>query len=202
MMQTLRRYDAVVVVASVGGISALSTLLSSLPAEFPIPLLIVQHRSTAAPSVLAAILKRTTALHVKIAEADEVPVAGWVYLAPPDRHLVVTPAHSLALADGRRVRHLLSAGDPLFASAARAYGSGVIAVVLTGTDGDGARGAVDVKRAGGTVLAQDEATSQSFAMPQAAIATGCVDMVLPISKIGPALVRLAAMPELQKEGAS
>jgi two-component system, chemotaxis family, protein-glutamate methylesterase/glutaminase len=202
MANPLRRYDAVVIVASIGGIPALSTLLASLPQDFSIPVFIVQHRSTGRPSLLVSILKRSTALNVREAQEGETPVAGSVYVAPPDHHLLITKSHRLALTDGLRIRHLLSAGDPLFTSAAETYGSGVIAVVLTGTDADGAKGAADVKRAGGTVLVQDKATSEAFAMPAAAIATGCVDLILPITQIGPTLVRLAASPELTAEGAT
>lgn len=190
MSNPQRRYDAVVIVASLGGISALTTVLSALPRDFPIPVFVVQHRSTAKPSMLAAILGRSTKMDVKSAEAGEIPAGGCVYVAPPDHHLIIEAPHRLALTDGRRIRHLRSAGDPLFTSAAATFGRRVIAVVLTGTDSDGAQGVVDIKHAGGTVIVQDRESSESFAMPQAAIATGCVDEVLPVGRIGHELVRL------------
>ncbi len=191
MQKSSGKYEAVVIVASLGGIPALATLLSSLPADFRLPILVVQHRSSGRPSHLAEILRRSTTLRVGPAEEGDSPQAGCVYLAPPNLHLLIDSSHRIALSDGRPIRHLLSAGDPLFSSAAAAYGPGLIAVVLTGTDSDGAKGVVDVKAAGGTVIAQDEATSEAFGMPKAAVATGCVDAVLPISQIGPRLVRMA-----------
>jgi two-component system chemotaxis response regulator CheB len=97
----------------------------------------------------------------------------------------------VALADGRKIRGVLSSANPLFESAARALPSRVIAVVLTGYDRDGTDGVQAVKRSGGIVIAQDEATSESFGMPRSAIETGCVDRVLPLQEIGPALVARA-----------
>lgn len=187
-----KQYDAVVIVASVGGVAAAGAILSQLPAAFPIPILLVQHRSSEKPSYLAEVLQRSTELHVKRAVEGEEFLPGVVYIAPPNRHLTVTKRHTLAFTDGKtRVRHVLSAGDPLFTSAADAFGTGVIAVVLTGMDANGSRGVVQVKRCGGVVLAQDRATSEWFQMPEAAIATGCVDKVLPIREIGTELMRLA-----------
>lgn len=177
--------------ASVGGIAATGAILSQLPAAFPIPILVVQHRSSEKPSRLAEILQRSTELSVKRATEGESLEPGVVYIAPPDRHLVVTEHHELAFVDGERIKHMRSAGDPLFVSAAEVFGPGVVAVVLTGMDSNGSQGVVAVKRAGGTVLAQDRATSEWFQMPEAAIATGCVDKVLPIREIGTELLRLA-----------
>ncbi len=93
--------------------------------------------------------------------------------------------------DGQRIRHVLSSANPLFESAAAAFGPRVVAVILTGTDSDGAEGARAIKDAGGVVLAQSEATCESFEMPRAAIATGAVDAVLPLDEIAAALVKLA-----------
>jgi two-component system chemotaxis response regulator CheB len=97
------------------------------------------------------------------------------------------------LLGGKRIKYLLSAGDPLFVSAARVYGSGVIAVVLTGMSANGATGVTSVKRLGGLVIAQNKATSESFTMPEAAIATGCVDAVLPLEEIGPQILALTRL---------
>lgn len=187
------QYDAIVVVASIGGIQAVATVLSTLPADFPIPVVVVQHRSTGKPSLLTQVLRRSTTLKIKTAEYGDKPQPGTVYIAPPDRHVVITPERTIELRGGKRIKHLLSAGDPLFTTAAQAYGSGVIAVVLTGLDSNGAAGVVEVKKAGGIVIAQDQATSEAFAMPQAAIATGSVDAILPIQDIGPQLVGLAKL---------
>lgn len=183
-------FDLVVVAASAGGLDALSTVLADLPADFPAPLAVVQHRSTQSPGMLADILSRRTKLRVKAAEAGETPLAGTVYLAPPAFDLLVTPEHAFAVSDLERARGALSSADHLFASAAKVYGERLLAVVLTGTGSDAAAGVRSVGQAGGMVLAQDERSSRAFGMPGAAIATGEVNEVLPLSQIGATLVRL------------
>jgi two-component system chemotaxis response regulator CheB len=187
-----RPYDLVVIAASLGGVQALGTLLSALPADFPVPIAIVQHRTTQLPNLLPEVLCRRTSLKVKTVEEREALRPGTVYLAPPDLHFTVRPDHTACLSDGRRIRHVLSSANPLFESAAETFGGRVLAVVLTGFGRDGTDGVQAVKAHGGTVIAQDRATSQMFGMPASAIATGCVSQVLPLSEIGPALVRLVA----------
>lgn len=184
-------YDLIVMASSAGGIQALQAVLSALPANFPIPIAIVQHRTAALPNRLAEVLGARSSLSVKIAREGEIMAPGTVYLAPPDRHLTVGRDRSVRLIDGRRIRHVHSSANPLFASAAESLGGRVIAVVLTGGDRDATDGVQSVRAAGGVVLAQDEATSEFFAMPQSAINTGCVDSILALPDIAPALVRLA-----------
>ena len=184
-------YDLVAIVASTGGMKALEQILAWLPADFPVPIAVVQHRSTHHPNLLARVLSRHTELAVKLAEDGEMLEPGTVYLAAPELHLVVNDNHTLGLRDGHKIRHVLSSGNPLFESAAHTLGERVIAVVLSGYDRDGTDGVQSVKKAGGTVIAQDETTSQVFSMPRSAIATGCVDQVLPVGDIGPALLELA-----------
>lgn len=183
-------FDLVVIAASAGGVEALTAVCSALPAEFPVPLVVVQHRSLRLPHMLAEILGRRTALRVKTAEAGETPRAGTVYVNPPGLHLTVTPERTFALTEGARINGTHSAADPLFVSSAEVYGDRVVAVVLSGGLGDGAEGARAVGLAGGIVIAQDAATSQVFSMPQATIATGHADAVLAIGDIGPAMIRL------------
>jgi len=190
-------YKLIVLAASAGGVQALGKILSTLPADFPVPLAVVQHRSAKPPHLLSRVLGRKTALTVKNAESGEPMRAGTVYLAPPDQHLVVKTDHQLGLTDGRKIRHLRSSANPLFSSAAEAFKDQVIAVVLTGGDADATDGIQDVKAAGGTVIAQDETTSEQFAMPRSAIATGCVAYVLPVDEIGPAILRLVSTDDNQ-----
>ena len=185
------RFDIVVMAASVGGIAALDAVLSHLPGDFPLPIVIVQHRDPAVVSILDKILARRTPLRVKVAEVGERPVAGTVYLAPTDRHLTFRADGSFATCEGPRIRHVLSSANPLFESAAKVFRDGVLAVILTGYDSDGTDGVQAVQRMGGRVIAQDEATSASFAMPRSAIATGAVGTILPLPDIAPALIRLA-----------
>ena len=187
-----RQHHAVVVMAaSAGGIQALQKVLCGLPRDFSLPIAIVQHRTGNPPNLLARVLGRHTALTVKNAEDGERMSAGTVYLAPPREHLVIRPDESLALIDGRKIRHLRSSANPLFASAAQVYGDGVIAVVLTGGDRDATDGVQTVRQHGGIVLAQDEATSAIFGMPRSAIQTGAVHAILPLPEIAPELLRRA-----------
>jgi two-component system chemotaxis response regulator CheB len=184
-----RRYRLVVIAASLGGVQAIGDVLSALPANFPVPIAVVLHRTTAPPNLLEEVLARRTRLMVRQAEDSEPMLPGTVYLAPPDRHLKIR-ADGFALTDGRKIRHVLSSANPLFESAAQALGSRVIAVVLTGGDRDATDGVQAVNVHGGFVIAQDEATSEVFSMPHSAIQTGCVDLVLPLEAIGPALIDL------------
>jgi two-component system chemotaxis response regulator CheB len=189
-MHTTAPFDLIVIAASAGGIEALSTVLAALPADFPVPIALVQHRRDG--QVLPAILARRTGLAVKEAESGEPIRPRTLYVAPTDWHLTVAPDRTFALHDGRRIRHVLSSAIPLFSSAAQALPGRVIAVVLSGGGMDATDGVQAVKASGGIVIAQDEATSKTFGMSRAAIQTGCVDHVLPLAQIGPALVRLVS----------
>jgi two-component system chemotaxis response regulator CheB len=184
-------FDLIVVAASSGGLEALGAIFSGLPADFPIPIAVVLHRTLQLPEILVDLLRARTPLRVKTAVPGERPRAGTIYVAPPDRHLVLTANRTFALRGGSLVHHTHSAADPLFASAASVYRDRVVAVVLSGGDVDGAAGAGAVGVAGGVVLVQDEATSRTFSMPAAAIATGQVDAVLPPGGIAAALISLA-----------
>ena len=180
----------VAVGASAGGLHALSLILSALPADFPAPILVVQHLSPDFPSQLAHILGRHTALHVKQAAQGDRLRAGWVYVAPPGRHLLACADGSLALTATPRVHHCRPSADVLHQSVAASFGARAVGVVLTGRDGDGAAGIQAIKAAGGVTLAQDLPSSQEPSMPRNAAATGDVDFVLPLPDIAPALVAL------------
>ena len=190
-LRTRTPFDLVVVAASAGGFEALLAIFSRLPAEFSIPIAVVLHRSHQAPEMLATLLAGHTSLRVKTAVPGETPQAGTIYVAPPDRHLVLAENRTFAFQHEHYVHHTQSAADPLFLSAASVYSSRVVAVVLSGGDVDGAAGASAIGVAGGVVLAQNQATSKSFSMPAATIATGHVDAVLPPGGIATALMSLA-----------
>ncbi len=180
--------DLVVVGASLGGVSAVSSVLASLPGDFSAPVVVVQHRSSSADG-LAALLDRHTALSVRDAEDGEVPAAGSVLVASAVRQLSLEGDGRLCSQPGRG-----SQLDPLLAQAAAVHGERLIAVVLTGRLDDGAAGVTCVKARGGRVIAQDRSTAVAFQMPAAAIATGCVDFVLPLGAIPAALVTLTMAP--------
>jgi two-component system chemotaxis response regulator CheB len=180
----------VALAASAGGLAALSKILSALPAGFAAPVLVVQHVDPNHRSWMAEILTRRTGLRVVEARDGERLAAGTVFIAPPGHHLLVGADGVLALADTARVQHVRPSADVLFASLAESWGGGAIAVVLSGTGRDGADGVCAIKRRGGTVIVQDEASAEFFGMPGAAIRTGTADRVLPLTSIAGALMEL------------
>ena len=188
-------YGVVAIGGSAGGIQALITLLSALPAEFPLPILVVQHLppNPLLPSMLPDILGKRTALSVKWAQDGEAMVPGTVYVAPPDRHLLVAPLRRLALSSAARIGRWRPAVDALFQSAAEVFGEGAIAIVLSGMLWDGAKGISAVGRCGGITIAQDERTSGYFEMPSAALDLGRADLVMSPRRIAQALEILAAL---------
>ncbi|GAA1876606.1 chemotaxis protein CheB [Asanoa iriomotensis] len=178
------RYAVVALAASAGGITALGKVLGELPAGFGVPVLVVQHLDPRHETVIAEVLARRTALHVKLAEADEHLRPGTVYVAPPNRHLLAGPWGVVSLASTELVHFVRPSADLLFESVAGAYGSRAIACVLTGTGRDGAMGVAAVKSRGGTVIVQDPASAEFAGMPEAALTANPVDFVLPIDEIG------------------
>lgn len=181
-------FHVVALAASMGGLKAISTILSALPSDFPAAILVVQHLSADYPSQIPEILNRRTALLVNPATTGAVLRPGCVYVAVPARHLLVQPNGTLLLSDAPKMNFVRPAADKLLMSMATTYKSRVIAVVLTGSGADGALGVLSIKKHGGRVIAQDESTSEFFGMPKAAIATGKVDWVLPIEAIASMLI--------------
>jgi two-component system chemotaxis response regulator CheB len=177
--------------ASWGGLHALETVLAGLPRTFPTPIVIAQHRSVdSGGGALSRMLSLRSGLEVREA-GDKDPIeAGCVYIAPPDYHLLVEP-EGFALSTDEMVQHSRPSIDVLFDSAADTYGDGVIAVILTGANADGAYGLSRVKRRGGVTIVQDPETAEKRDMPDAAIAAGAADEVLPLDRIGPRIVELA-----------
>ncbi len=190
-------YDVVAVTASAGGLTALSQVLSALPADFPAAIVIVQHLDPRHRSLMAEILSRRTPLEVKEAETGIQLTPGAIYIAPPNYHLLVDPDGKLSLSQSELVHFVRPSADLLFESVAASYRDRAIAVVLTGSGSDGSMGVTAVKSTGGTVIAQDEATSEFYGMPGAAIHTGNVDFILPLNEIGPAIVTLVMKGGLQ-----
>jgi two-component system, chemotaxis family, protein-glutamate methylesterase/glutaminase len=184
-------FRLVVIAASAGGLSAIRQLLSMLPADFPVPIAIVQHLSEVYPSIMDRLLAGHTPLRVQWAEAGDVLEPGTVYLAARGVHLTVDEGGVLALPETPRVRSCRPSADVLFNSAAASFGPRVIGVVLSGTGFDGGDGAGAVQRAGGSVIAQDAKTSEFFTMPHAAIVATTFRRVLAIEQIAPALEALA-----------
>lgn len=164
--------------------------MGALPENFPAAIVIVQHIAPQYPSYLCEILSQRTALRVKQAEHGELLRPGTVYTPVPDRHLLINPDGTFYLSDSEKMNFVRPCADKMFMSLAKTYKTRTIAIVLTGRDSDGALGVLAIKKYGGVVIAQDEATSECFSMPKSAIDTGKVDLVLPINAISAALVNL------------
>lgn len=183
-------FEVVAIAASAGGMKALQAVLGPLGADFPVAIVVVQHLDPRHRSLLAEILSRRCALVVAEAGNGDILRPGHVYIAPPNRHLLVNSDGTLTLSESELVHFVRPSADLLFESVAGSYKERVVAVVLTGTGNDAAMGVRAVKKMGGTVIAQDESSSEFFGMPGAAIATGDVDFVLPLQDIAPALSTL------------
>ncbi|HEX9582398.1 MAG TPA: chemotaxis-specific protein-glutamate methyltransferase CheB [Gemmatimonadales bacterium] len=181
----------VAIAASTGGPAALQQILSSLPRDFGLPILVVQHMAAGFIQGLADWLGGNCNLRVTVARHGERLAPRTVYLAPDDRQLGVTAEGRIVVVDEPAVGGFRPSATYLFQSAARAAGSAVAAVILTGMGADGVAGLKDVKAAGGVVLAQDEATSVVYGMPREAVGAGVVDAVLPVEEIAGRLLALA-----------
>jgi two-component system chemotaxis response regulator CheB len=176
-------FAIVAIAASAGGITALGRVLGGLPNGFPVPVVIVQHLDPRHKTVIAEVLGRRAKMPVRLAREGEEAGAGTIYIAPPNRHLLVGTDGVLTLSSSELVHFVRPSADLLFESVAGSYGPRAIACVLTGTGSDGAMGASAVKSRGGTVIAEDPELAEFKSMPEAVVAAGVVDFILPLDEI-------------------
>lgn len=188
----MRPFQAIVIGVSTGGVRALKIVLGRLPANFPLPVLVVQHISADAGNGMAKLLNDLCRLHVKEADEQDVIVPGTVYLAPPNYHLLVEKNGMLSLSADPPVSFARPSVDVLFESAALVFGAGLIGVILTGANHDGSRGACAIKRNGGMVVVQDPDDAEARQMPEAALAAITADHVVALDGLAALLVGLAA----------
>jgi two-component system chemotaxis response regulator CheB len=183
----------VVIGASAGGVDALRVIAAGLPQDFPAPVCIVMHTAAESPGVLHEILARAGTLPAVQARDQQPLQAGRLYVAPPDRHLVIEPGR-LRVTRGPRENRFRPAVDPLLRSAAQVYGPAAIGVVLTGNLDDGTAGLWAIKQLGGTAVVQDPADAEYPSMPESARRYVAVDHIAPLRAIPPLLVSLTAAP--------
>ena len=169
--------------------AALEKIFTVLPAEFAVPIVVALHRYRTSGEALPSFLREHSKLSVVDATDKQWIHPGHIYLAPADYHLLVDRGE-LSLSVDSAVAYSRPSIDVLFESAADAYLAGLVGVVLTGSNADGARGVARIKQRGGFVIAQDPATAEAPEMPRAAVASGRVDRILPLDRIGPFLVEL------------
>jgi two-component system, chemotaxis family, protein-glutamate methylesterase/glutaminase len=179
-------------VASIGGLDAISQVLATLPASYPGAIVVLQHTTPTHPSQLAEILSRRTALKVTLAQDGDRLQPGLVLVAPAGRHILVCPDQTVALINSGQMPPWRPSADLLLTSMALSCGAHAVAVILSGAGHDGTAGAAAVKRLGGLVIAQDQATSTEFGMPGSAIAFDkIVDHVVGVGGIGAILAAVS-----------
>lgn len=194
--KSLSRVKIVGLAASTGGPAALQTILTQLPASFPAPIVIVQHMPPGFTAPLARRLNELSALQVKEGQQGDRLTPGTAIVAAAGYHLRIEResdnATVLLSKESPLPTHFKPSADLMFLSLAEAFGSEVVAGVLTGMGNDGVAGLRAVREKGGFILAQDEASCVVFGMPRAAIAAGLVDLILPLDRWASELVKLTA----------
>jgi two-component system, chemotaxis family, protein-glutamate methylesterase/glutaminase len=186
-------YEMIAIGTSLGGLSALKTLLECIPEAFPAAMAIVQHRHRESDQALSSFLQQFTVLPVHEVEDKERIQPGHVYFAPADYHLLVELGY-FSLSVDAPVSYARPSIDVLLESVADAYGDRAIGVLLTGANQDGVQGLAKIKARGGTAIVQSPDTAESPVLPRAAIAAVSVDRVLPLTSIAPYLVQLCSPP--------
>lgn len=193
--QDSRKFDMIAIASSTGGPQALKQILSSLPASFSLPIVIVQHISKGFVSGMVSWLNEFSLLQLKIAEDNEFLLPATVYFAPDDHHCLVNRTANglrINLDKASAVNGFRPSATPMFNSVAFACPHQAVGVILSGMGNDGAEGLLSMRRQGCVTLAQNEGTSIVFGMPSAAIAIDAVDDVLPLENIAEHLTKLTA----------
>jgi len=194
MLNSRKKYKALVIGASSGGWAALRKVLGALPRHFPLAIMVAVHRHPHSDDYLETSLDHECAIRVKQADEKEVIKGGTVYFAPPNYHLLVEDSHTFSLSVAEAVHYARPSIDVLFESAAYVYGDRLMGLILTGANRDGAEGLKKIKAAGGLALVQDPTTAERDTMPRAAITAANPDHILPCDEIGGFLKDLADNP--------
>lgn len=187
----MAQYKLIVIGASAGGLTAIETLLSPLPSDFAIPIVIVQHISSDSENYMVTLLNSRLNIRVKEADEKEVVLPGTVYIAPPNFHVFIEEDLSITLSVEDRVNFSRPSIDVLFETAAVAIGNRVVGIILTGGNHDGALGLKRIKDMGGVTIVQALEDAQVNIMPSIAISTAHPDYVLPLNEISKLLLQMA-----------
>tara|TARA_Y100001972_G_scaffold93178_1_gene114226 strand:+ start:3281 stop:3901 length:621 start_codon:yes stop_codon:yes gene_type:complete len=177
------RSEAIVIGVSAGGFEVIKKLVSSLPSEFSLPIIIVQHIGDFPRSGWVELFNKQCLIQVKEADEKESIIGGTVYLAPPNYHLLIEKDKTFTLTIDERVNYARPAIDVLFETAAEAYGASLVGIVGTGGNSDGAKGLLRIKELGGVTIVQDPTTAEVNTMPVSAIQIASPLLVIPVASI-------------------
>lgn len=189
-MSKEKKYRAIVVGASAGGLYALSSIFKELPPDYPIPIVVVQHRSKDQRDLLEEVLQHKCKIKVKQADEKEKIKGGYVYIAPPDYHLLVESDMTFSLSSDELVFHSRPSIDVLFESAAIVCQDKLVGIILTGANNDGASGISMIKKKGGLTIAQAPVEAQFPFMPAASIETKNIQHVWTLLEIQNFLLKI------------
>lgn len=183
-MESKQAYDAIVIGTSAGGLYVLTRILKSLPADYPIPVIIVQHRSRDERNLLEEVLQQRCSIRIKQVDEKEMIQRGFVYFAPPDYHLLIEHDGTFSLSFDPPVNYSRPSIDVLFETAAEVFKNKLLGIILTGANKDGSKGIKKISLQGGTTIAQQPETADYPEMPRSAINTGYVKHILAPEAIG------------------
>ena len=184
------KYRLIAIGVSAGAMEALSIIIPKLPANFSIPVVIIQHISPQSDNYMTRYLDTISAIRVKEVDEKERIRPGVVYTAPPNYHVLLEEDETFSLSVDERINFARPSVDVFFESAADVYRSHLVGVILTGANNDGSKGLKLIKKVGGLTIVQDPNTAEVDGMPRAAIEATKVDHVLPLEEIGPFLAKL------------
>jgi two-component system chemotaxis response regulator CheB len=188
----MKKYELVVIGGSAGSFQVILNLVSQLPEEFGLPVIIITHRSRGNDNQFINILNEKTSLTVKEAEEKELMLPGYIYVCPPDYHLLIEKDKTLSLDYSEKIHHSRPSIDVTFQCVADTFKEKVIAILLSGANGDGAEGLYRIHKQGGVTIVQNPKSAEVPVMPQRALELFTADYIIDADKIGQALIKLSA----------